>query len=126
MQIGEIKNYGRFCLILFGKSLIVGGASRYDNTIFIHIINIDNHELIKKYHFSHNIWFMTKLNEKEFITGETEGIINRYRFEENELKLMEKNEEHKNEIVKKLSFDINGNKLASLSENSLIIFKISE
>ena len=126
LQIGEIKNYGRFCLILFGKSLIVGGASRYDNTIFIYIINIDNHELIKKYHFSHNIWFMTKLNEKEFITGQTEGIINRYRFEENELKLMEKNEEHKNETVMKLSFDSNGNRLASLSENSLIIFKISE
>ena len=126
LQIGEIKNYGRFCLILFGKSLIVGGASRYDNSIFIHIINIDNHELIKKYSFSQNIWFMTKLNDKEFVTGESKGIISKYRFEENELKLMERNEEHKNEIVMKLSFDNNGNKLASLSENSLIIFKISE
>ena len=126
LQIGEIKNYGKACLILFDKSLIVGGADRYDDILYIYIINIDNHELIKKYHFQHNIWFMTKLNENEFFTGETDGIINRYRFEENEIKLIEKNEEHKKDTVIKLSFDCKNYKLASLSDHYLIIFNISK
>ena len=129
-QIGDIENFGRFCMLLYDKSLIVGGANKnfYKNPVsyrFIYIINIDNKELIKKYYFTRNIWFMTKLNEKEFVTGETEGIINKYRFEENKLKLMETNEDHE-DIVNKLAFCSNSNQLASLSDKQLIIFKISE
>ena len=36
-QIGEIKNYGHSCMLLFGNSLIVGGADRY-NTIIIFML----------------------------------------------------------------------------------------
>ena len=38
-QIGEIKTFGRSCMILFGLSLIVGGASRNDSINYIYIIN---------------------------------------------------------------------------------------
>ena len=127
-QIGDIENFGRFCLLLYDKSLIVGGANKNfcrDSNKYIYIINIDNKELIKKYYFPRNIWFMIKLNEKEFATGETEGIINKYRFEENELKLMEINKDNEDKIVEKLAFCSNNNQLVSLSETSLIIFKIS-
>ena len=81
--------------------------------------------MIKKYSFSQNIWFMTKLNDKEFVTGESKGIISKYRFEENELKLMEKNIDHKN-IVKKLAFCSISNQLATIGGKQVIIFQISE
>ena len=128
-QIGDIENFGHGCLLLYDKSLIVGGANKefWEGSLkYIYIINIDNKELIKKYYFGQNIWFMIKLNEKEFITGETKGIINRYRFEENEVKLMEKNEDHQNDTVRKLAFCSNSKQLASLSDSNLIIFNISE
>ena len=47
---------------------------------------------------------MIKISEKEFITGENEGIINEYRFDGNEIKLMEENEDNKDKIVKDLLF----------------------
>ena len=130
-QIDDIENFGHSCLILFNKSLIVGGANRNfcENPIsyrYIYIINVDNKELIKKYSFPRNIWFMIKINEKEFVTGETKGIINKYRFEDNELKLMEINKDNKEQIVKKLAFCRNSNQLASMNETELIIFKVSE
>lgn len=125
-QIGDIKNFGRFCMLLYDKSLIIGGANRdFSTSSLIYIINICNKELINKYCFSNNIWFMIKLNEKEFITGESGGIISKYRYEENELRLMEKNKDHKDEIVQKLAFCSNSNQLASLSESHLFIFKIN-
>ena len=131
MQIDDIENFGHSCLILFNKSLIVGGANRNfcENPIsyrYIYIINVDNKELIKKYSFPRNIWFMIKLNEKEFVTGETKGIINKYRFEDNELKLMEINKDNKEQIIKKLAFCRNSNQLASMNETELFIFKVSE
>ena len=125
-QIGDIKNYGYSCLLLLGDCLIVGGADRYDEINNIYIIKIENKELIKKYSFGGNIWFMTKLNEKEFITGETKGIINRYRFEENELKLMETNKDNENETVIKLSFCNISNKIASFNEKKFIIFQLND
>ena len=125
-QIGQVKNYGKSCLLLFDLSLIVGGASTYDYENYIYIIDTCKKELIKKYSFYHNIWFMIKLNEKEFITGESKGIINKYRFENNELKIMETNEDHKNSTVLRLSFCRNTNHLASLSDDKYILFKISE
>ena len=125
-QIGQIKNYGRSCLLLFDLFLIVGGASRFDDEKYIYIIDTCKKELIKKYSFYQNIWFMTKLNEKEFITGESEGIINKYRFENNEIKIMETNKDHKNNTVMKLSFCRDTNILASLSDNKYILFKMSE
>ena len=127
-QIGDIENFGNSCMLLFDKSLIVGGANKNfspGSIKFIYIINIDNKELIKKYSFSQNIWFMTKLNDKEFVTGESKGIISKYRFEENELKLMEKNIDHKN-IVKKLAFCSISNQLATIGGKQVIIFQISE
>lgn len=127
-QIGDIENFGHSCMLLFDKSLIVGGANRNfspGSIKFIYIINIDNKELIKKYSFSQNIWFMTKLNDKEFVTGESKGIISKYRFEENELKLMEKNIDHEN-TVEKLAFCSISNQLATIGENQVIIFQISE
>ena len=39
---------------------------------------------------------------------------------------MEKNEEHREDIVSKLAFSKDNNHLASLSENQFIIYKISE
>ena len=126
-QIGKISNYGHSCLLLFGKSLIVGGANRNSNVNNIYIVQTDNRELIKKYAFFQNIWFMTKLNEKEFITGETKGIFCRYRFEENEVKLMEKNKDHdESEIVEGLSFCSINNQIASFSDTNCIIFKIDD
>ena len=126
-QIGEIKNFQNNNLLLFGKSLIVGGADIHSDENFIYIINIDTKELIKKYLFLGKIWSMTKINEKEFITGENEGIINRYRFEENELKLIETNKDHENEtVVNRLSFCNISNRLASLSDNKFIVFKLSD
>lgn len=125
-QIGEIKTFGRSCMILFGLSLIVGGASRNDSVNYIYIINTIKKELIKKYSFNQNIWFMIKLNKNEFITGETEGIINKYRFENNEVKIMEINKDHGNAIVQRLSFCPNNNHLASLSNNKYILFKFNE
>lgn len=125
-QIGEIKNYGHSCMLLFGNSLIVGGADRYNTKNYIYVIKIDNKELIKKYEFFQNIWFMTKLNEKELITGETNGIINKYNFDENEVKLMETNKDHENDIVMKLSFCSINNRIASFSDEKCIIFKISD
>ncbi len=129
-QIGDIENFGYFCLLLFDKSLIVGGANNnfYSNPIsnrYIYIINIDNKELIKKYYFPRNIWFMIKISEKEFITGENEGIINEYRFDGNEIKLMEENEDNKDKIVKRLAFCNDSNQLVSLSDKEFIIFKIN-
>ena len=127
-QIGDIENFGNSCMLLFDKSLIVGGANKNfspGSIKFIYIINIDNKELIKKYSFSQNIWFMTKLNDKEFVTGESKGKISKYRFEENELKLMEKNIDHKN-IVKKLAFCSISNQLATIGGKQVIIFQISE
>ena len=113
-------------MLLYDKSLIIGGANRdFSTSSLIYIINICNKELINKYCFSNNIWFMIKLNEKEFITGESGGIISKYRYEENELRLMEKNKDHKDEIVQKLAFCSNSNQLASLSEPHLFIFKIN-
>ena len=125
-QIGNIKNYGWSCLILFDLSLIVGGANRYVDENYIYVIDTCKKELIKKYEFYRNIWFMIKLNEKEFITGETEGIITKYRFENNELRNMETNKDHKNSIVQKLSFCCNSSHLASLSGNKYILFKMNE
>lgn len=128
-QIGDIENFGHTCLLLFDKSLIVGGANKNfssDSIKFIYVINIDNKELIKKYSFSQNIWFMTQLNEKEFVTGESEGIITKYRFEENELKLMETNRDHGNSTVQILAFCSNNNQLASMSDNKIIIFQMNE
>ena len=126
-QIGEIKNFQNNNLLLFGKSLIVGGADIHSDENFIYIINIDTKELIKKYLFLGKIWSMTKINEKEFITGENEGIINRYRFEENELKLIETNKDHEIEtVVNRLSFCNISNRIASLSDNKFIVFKLSD
>ena len=105
-QVGDIENFGRNCIILFGKYLIVGGANKNfcSGAIkYIYIINTESKELIKKYEILYNIWFIIKLNEKEFITGGSDGIICKYRFENNEIKLMEKNEEHKG-TVSKLAF----------------------
>ncbi len=65
---------------------------------------------------------MTKLNEKEFITGETNGIINKYNFDENEVKLMETNKDHENDTVMKLSFCSINNRIASLSDKKCILF----
>ena len=129
-QIGDIENFGYFCLLLFDKSLIVGGANNnfYSNPIsyrYIYIINIDNKELIKKYYFPRNIWFMIKISEKEFITGENEGIINEYRFDGNEIKLMEENEDNKDKTVERLAFCNDSNQLVSLSDKEFIIFKIN-
>ena len=90
-QIGDIENFGRNCIILFGKYLIVGGANKNfcSGAIkYIYIINTESKELIKKYEILYNIWFIIKLNEKEFITGGSDGIICKYRFENNEIKLM--------------------------------------
>ena len=85
-QIGDIESFGRACLLLFDKTLIVGGANKkfYSGAVkYIYVINVDNKELIKKYSFYENIWCTIKLNDKEFITGETNGIINKYRLEDN-------------------------------------------
>ena len=90
-QVGDIENFGRNCIILFGKYLIVGGANKNfcSGAIkYIYIINTESKELIKKYEILYNIWFIIKLNEKEFITGGSDGIICKYRFENNEIKLM--------------------------------------
>ena len=128
-QIGDIESFGRACLLLFDKTLIVAGANKkfYSGAVkYIYVINVDNKELIKKYSFYENIWCTIKLNDKEFITGETNGIINKYRLEDNEVKLMEKNEEHGKEIVSELAFSKDNNHLASLSEHQFIIYKISE
>ena len=128
-QIGDIENFGHDCIILFDKYLIVGGANKnfYSGAIkYIYIINTENKELIKKYEILYNIWFIIKLNEKEFITGGSDGIIYKYRFENNEIKLMEKNEEHKGNIVKKLAFCSSSIHLATMSEEQIIIYKISE
>lgn len=124
-QIGEIKNYGRFCLILYDKSLIVGGADRYTDNNFIYIINVESHELIKKYNFFGNIWFMNKFNGNEFFSGDSRGFIKRYRYEENIIKIMEENNEHKDTVLK-LASEGNNNYFASLSDHLLVIFKISE
>lgn len=125
-QIGKINNYGRSCLILFDKFLIVGGADRYETTNYLFVINTDSKELIKKFAFFQNIWFMTKLNEKEFITGETKGYINRYRFEENEIKLMETNRDHGEEIVSKLAYCKINKLIASFGSSNCIIYKIDD
>ena len=125
MQIGKIKNFGRSCLILYDKTLIVGGGGTgYTGGNFIYIINVESHELINKYIIHSGIWFMIKLNENEFITGDSEGYIKRYRYEENIIKKMDINNDHKN-TVEKLAYN-NNNYLASLSERLLIIFKICE
>ena len=50
-QIGEIKNYGNSCMILFDKSLIVERADMHDKKNFIFVININNKELIKNMNF---------------------------------------------------------------------------
>jgi WD40 repeat protein len=128
-QVGDIENFGHNCIILFGKYLIVGGANKNfcSGAIkYIYIINTESKELIKKYEILYNIWFIIKLNEKEFITGGSDGIIYKYRFENNEIKLMEKNEEHKGNIVKKLAFCSSRNHLATMSDKQIIIYKISE
>ena len=128
-QIGDIENFGYDCLLLFDKYLIVGGANKNfnpDAIKYIYIINTDNKELIKKYEIFYNIWCMTKLNEKEFITGGSDGVIYKYRFEENEIKLMEKNEAHKQRIVKKSAFCSSSNVLVTMSKNQVIFYKIGE
>jgi len=127
-QVGDIENFGHNCIILFGKYLIVGGANKNfcSGAIkYIYIINTESKELIKKYEILYNIWFIIKLNEKEFITGGSDGIICKYRFENNEIKLMEKNEEHKG-TVSKLAFCSSRNHLATMSDKQIIIYKISE
>ena len=69
---------------------------------------------------------MTKLNDKEFFTGETNGIINKYRFEDDELKLIETNKEHGKETIMNITFSKNNNQLATLDENQIVIFNMSE
>ena len=54
-QIGDIESFGRACLLLFDKTLIVAGANKkfYSGAVkYIYVINVDNKELIK------NILFM--------------------------------------------------------------------
>ena len=128
-QIGDIENFGRTCLLLFDKYLIVGGANKNFSTgaiKYIYIINTDNKELIKKYEILYNIWFMIKLNEKEFVTGGSDGIIYKYRFEENEIKLMEKNEAHERSIVSKMAFCSSNNVLVTMSKNHIIFYDIGK
>ena len=125
-QIGDIENLGHFCMLLYDKFLIVGGYRIQCCPSYFYIINTENKELIKKYVFHCNVYFMIKLNEKEFITGESEGFMNQFRFEENELKLIDKNKYNGDETVKKLAFCRNSNHLASLSKTQFIIFKIDE
>ena len=128
-QIGNIENFGHSCLLLYDKNLIVGGANTdftKNSAKFIYIINIENKEFIKQYLFRQNIWCMTKLNDKEFFTGETNGIINRYRYEDDELKLIETNKEHGKETIMNITFSKNNNQLATLDENQIVIFNMSE
>jgi len=128
-QVGDIENFGKNCMLLFDKYLIVGGANRnfYPGAIkYIYIIDTDKKELIKKYEILYNIWFIVKLNEKEFITGGSDGNIYKYRYENNEIKFMEKNEEHNGSLVKKLAFCSISNQLVSISEEQIIIYNISE
>ena len=127
-QIGDIENFGRYCLLLFDKYLIVGGASTsYIPNHFkcIYTINTENHQLIKKYKISYNIWFMIKINESEFFTGGSDGIIYKYKYENNEIKLMEKNEDNKGDTVNKLAFCSSSNQLVSMCDKRIIIFKIN-
>ena len=128
-QIGEIETFGHHCMFLFEKFLIVGGANKNFSSgaiKYIYIINTDNHQLIKEYSISYNIWFMIKINESEFITGGSDGIIYKYKYEGNEIKLMEKNEENKGITINKLAFCSDSNQLVSMCEKQTIIFKISE
>ena len=63
MQIGKIINFGRSCLILYDKTLIVGGGGTgYTGGNFIYIINVESHELINKYIIHSGIWFMIKFS----------------------------------------------------------------
>ena len=127
-QIGDIESFGHHCMLLFEKYLIVGGANTnfYSGAIkYIYIINTESHQLIKKYKIIYNIWFMIKINESEFITGGSDGVIYKYKYEGNEIKLMEKNEENKGITINKLAFCSDSNQLVSMSEKQTIIFKIS-